>query len=125
NITLQIGTAVGIGTGLTNTQAIIDALDGSEVGRYAAKEANSMRDGGYDDWFLPSLNELKKLRDNRVLIGNFSTTWLSRYMSSSESTHTKYPAELHYHVVFFDRNDDIIEVWTKDAGTHIRAVRYF
>lgn len=125
NITLQIGTAVGIGTGLANTQAIIDALDGSEVGRYAAKEANSMRDGGYDDWFLPSLNELKKLRDNRVLIGNFSTTWLSRYMSSSESIHTKYPAELHYHVVFFDRNDDIIEVWTKDAGTHIRAVRYF
>jgi hypothetical protein len=127
NITLEIGTAVGIGTGWTNTQAIIDALDGSEVGRYAAKEADSMRDGGYDDWFLPSLNELKKLRDSRVLIGNFSTTWLSRYMSSSESTQkiTQYPPKENYHIVYFDRNDDIIEVWTKDAGTHIRAVRYF
>ncbi|NLE14802.1 MAG: hypothetical protein GX626_02875, partial [Spirochaetales bacterium] len=127
NITLQVGTAVEIGTGLTNTQAIIAALDGSEVGRYAAKEANSMRDGGYDDWFLPSFNELQRLRDNRILVGNFHTYNSSAYMSSSESTQktTLYPPNKYYHAVFFDRNDDVLNVWDKGSGAHIRAIRYF
>lgn len=43
---------------------------------------------GYDDWFLPSREELIKIWVNRDLIGGFSNT--SGYWSSSETTNQSY-----------------------------------
>lgn len=124
NTVLQIGTGVGLGTGSANTDAIILALDSSEIGLYAAKEARSYTNGDYTDWFLPSWHELLRLRDNRFLIGNFYTTGSSAYMSSSESTQGGWPAAPYYHAVQFDGN---LSDWVYDkySAAHIRAVRYF
>jgi len=51
-------TGTDIGTGKTNTTAIITA-QGTEIN--AARVSTYTRDG-FDDWFLPSLNEFNKMR---------------------------------------------------------------
>lgn len=65
------GTALG--TGLSNTNAIMAVRN---MGSFAAKICYDYvnPDTGtrvYDDWFLPSRDELAKLYDNKVAIGNF------------------------------------------------------
>lgn len=74
-------TAVEIGAGLENTAAIVTA---EGVGLYAASSANNYSSGGYSDWFLPSRNELMKVRENLYLnqLGNLSPSL--EYWSSSE-----------------------------------------
>jgi len=77
-ITGATGTAIG--TGLSNTIAII-ASQGGIATSYAAGLAASVTDGGYDDWYLPSKYELNKLYLNRTAIGGFSD---NLYWSSTE-----------------------------------------
>lgn len=55
-----------IGTGAANTQAIVDALG---AGTYAARICYDLSLGGYDDWFLPSRDELDAVWDARDLVG--------------------------------------------------------
>lgn len=52
------GLGTAIGTGKQNTTIIVTAL-GS--GNYAAKMSNDYVQGGFDDWFLPSRDELKEM----------------------------------------------------------------
>jgi hypothetical protein len=75
-------TATALGTGLTNTNAIIAAQG---TGSYAASVARNHTGGGYTDWYLPSKDELEKLRINKNAIGGFGGDW---YYSSSENTGT-------------------------------------
>jgi len=70
-----------IGTGLSNTMAIIES-QGS--GDYAAKICFDLVIDGYNDWFLPSIDELSKLYINRQIIGGFSNNY---YWSSSQYGH--------------------------------------
>jgi surface protein len=72
-------TGTAIGTGLTNTNAII-AAQGS--GSYAASIARDYNGGGYTDWFLPSKDELNQLYVNSAAIGGF--TGIFGYWSSTE-----------------------------------------
>ena len=71
-------TGTAIGTGLTNTNAII-AAQGS--GSYAASIARDYNGGGYTDWFLPSKDELNQLYVNKAAIGGFTA---NPYWSSTE-----------------------------------------
>ena len=79
-------TATIIGTGQANTQTIVNVLKTVETGSYAAKvcDDKSVTYNGktYDDWFLPSKDELDEMYKNRTMIGGFSTYW---YWSSSEA----------------------------------------
>ena len=75
-VTGAIGTAIGFGQ--ANTTAII-AIQGA--GNYAAQLCNDLTVGGYNDWFLPSKDELYKLYINKVAIGGFAD---GIYWSSSE-----------------------------------------
>ena len=56
------GTSTLIGTGLSNTNAIISA-QGTSVS-YAARLARNYTGGSYNDWYLPSQNELNKILEN-------------------------------------------------------------
>jgi len=73
-------TGTAIGTGQSNTTSIV-IIQGA--GSYAAKLCNALTVGGYNDWFLPSKDELNKLYINEVAIGGFAD---DRYWSSSESS---------------------------------------
>jgi len=73
-------TGTVIGTGLSNTNAII-ASQGETATSYAAGLARAYTGGGYTDWYLPSKDELNKLRINRDVIGGFADDY---YWSSSE-----------------------------------------
>jgi hypothetical protein len=80
------GTAVG--TGAANTAAIVAAYGAAEPdeGRtdYAARVASDLTHNGYDDWFMPSKDELSLMYQHLdgVMIGGFSA---SIYWCSSES----------------------------------------
>ena len=72
-----------IGTGLSNTNKIIQVIGGLD-NSYAAGLARLFNGGGYNDWFLPSKNELNKLYLNRLEIGGFEFKGFD-YWSSSET----------------------------------------
>jgi hypothetical protein len=82
------GTAIGIGQ--ANTTAIV-GQSGCTSG--AAYLCDHLIEGGYNDWFLPSKDELNKLYLNRVAIGGFAddTYWSSSEVSASSAwTHSFY-----------------------------------
>ena len=76
--TLISGTSTAIGTGQTNTIAIVNGC--SQTGT-AARICNDLVFNGYDDWFLPSRDELTQLESQKSVIGGFSNSF---YWSSSE-----------------------------------------
>jgi hypothetical protein len=105
------GTAVG--TGATNTSAIIDSQG---EGTYAASLCADLVLGVYGDWFLPSRDELNLMyvnlkQQNR---GGFASAW---YWSSSEN----------YGSYAWNQNfdDGLQNVNVKDYYGHVRAARAF
>jgi hypothetical protein len=70
-----------IGSGSANTDAIIAAQG---TGSYAAQICADLDLGGYDDWFLPSADELDAMFDNLAHygLGSFSA---EIYWSSTET----------------------------------------
>ena len=70
-----------IGTGQANTEKIVTTLGNDFT--YAAKVCAEKVLSGYDDWFLPSKDELNLMYINKIIIGGFSTT--SFYWSSTEN----------------------------------------
>jgi len=73
-----------IGTGNQNT---IDIEAGCSSPGIASDYCANLVQGGYSDWYLPSLQELVRLYDNRLVIGGFEQ-W-SWYWSSSEASSTQ------------------------------------
>jgi hypothetical protein len=75
-----------IGTGYQNSKAIV-----AQTGNVAASSAAALADsytstgtgGTYDDWYLPSKDELNQLYLNRAAVGGFVA---SNYWSSSEDS---------------------------------------
>ena len=78
----SISTSTAIGTGSQNT---INILSGCKTEGIAARLCGDLVLNGYNDWFLPSQDELTKLRNNRAAIGNFTETY---YWSSTQDTGT-------------------------------------
>lgn len=79
-ITSATGTATG--TGLANTNTIITS-QGATATNYAAGLARAYAGGGFNDWYLPSKDELNILYLNKVAIGGLTGTF---YWSSTEGS---------------------------------------
>lgn len=76
----NIKTYPGIGYGKSNTTQITNFYASSSLKEYAAKICEDLVLNGYDDWFLPSIDELEQMYLNKNSIGGFSPNW---YWSSS------------------------------------------
>jgi len=106
-------TAQALGTGQANTATILANCADRPI---AASVAAAVTDGGYTDWYLPSLEELRRLFQNRALIGGFNTTGVL-YWSSSEQNNT-----LSFAVSF---NNGTTFGRTKTESNRVRAIRSF
>ena len=69
----------GIGFGKANTLAILQSCSTPNI---AARICENYTLGGYDDWYLPSKDELNELYLSKDLVGGFSDYY---YWSSTES----------------------------------------
>ncbi len=111
-------TEYAIGTGLANTNKIIQAQGGNAY-KYPAYFARVKRDGGFADWFLPSRDELSKLCSNKIAIGMTSG---STYWSSSEDI----DKETNYKAWAASFGSCGIQIWYKQSHQYkVRALRYF
>jgi uncharacterized repeat protein (TIGR02543 family) len=80
--TLNGNTSTAIGTGKANSDAIITQSGTTASSNSAAEVCEAYVGGGYNDWFLPSRDELAQLYTNQDMgqWGGFE----DRYWSSSE-----------------------------------------
>jgi hypothetical protein len=82
------GTAIGIGTGKENTRIIVEFYSESTE-TYAANLCNDYAYGGFDDWFLPSKDELNLMYTNLKQHGlgdlNNVVYWSSSQISTDSS----------------------------------------
>ena len=120
------GTSAAVGTGQANTTAIVN---GCPTAGLAARLCDDLVYGGYDDWFLPSKDELNLMWENLAdsdgnnsnsgpsdpnNIGGFEVTF---YWSSSE-----FSVFFAWRQYFVD-GDQVIN--SKDYVTRVRAIRAF
>jgi len=109
-----------IGTGKSNTQAIVKSCGESKI---AAKLCTEYRGGGKIDWFLPSKDELDLMSINLHLngIGGFAYFY---YWSSSESN-AAHNAWLQSFYLGGEENYENKYNSSKNSTGRVRAVRAF
>ena len=123
--TLVPGTGTAVGTGASNTSAAV-TLGCSNTGE-AINLASNLTHNGYNDWFLPSLDELTEIYNNKTtidaaLLANGGTALSIRYWSSSQ--HTPSPSVVNS--VWVKRIDTGYESPTsKNNPMPVRAIRAF
>jgi hypothetical protein len=78
------GTRSEIGTGKKNTESIVTYADQNEKSAHAATVCDTLVSGGYDDWFMPSLDELDLMYKNLKQKG-LSGFKDDQYWSSSQN----------------------------------------
>ena len=103
------GTAIG--TGKQNT---IDILAGCATAGIAARRCMGVTINGYNDWYLPSKDELGKLYINKTAIGSFVSTG---YLSSSEIDSGN--------VWSVNFSNGTPSSFSKSTSSRVRAVRSF
>jgi hypothetical protein len=84
------GTQTNIGSGKRNTQLIVEYLGRTGESGRAAQLCDSLNVDGYDDWFLPSKDELNLMYRNlkQKGLGDFSSNWY--WSSSQDSTNSSW-----------------------------------
>ncbi|HKL60387.1 MAG TPA: YDG domain-containing protein, partial [Sphaerochaeta sp.] len=115
------------GAGFSNTNTIIDTIGSNNAAGIARrfKEWDNYNGGGFryaEDWFLPSLEELKALHANESKIGGFIPGY--GYWSSSESSSSLYSSDkcaMGTHM----GTGGAVNAFYKDVTRKVRAVRYF
>ena len=108
------GTAIG--TGYQNT---VDIVNGDTFSNKAADYCSILVSGGYDDWFLPSIDELGLMYTNLKMagLGNFALDYF--YWSSSESDNNN---AMRY---IFGYSSGNAYSSGKSVGNMVRAIRAF
>ena len=85
------------------------------MGNYAARLCYDLELGGYDDWFLPSKNELNELYKQKDVVGGFASSdyyWSSLEFDSGQASKQSFGTGNRY-------------ISTKNFNDYVRAVRAF
>ncbi|MEQ3498629.1 hypothetical protein ABMY20_02600 [Tenacibaculum sp. SSH1-16] len=114
-------TGTAIGTGQTNTQEIIAVCPEVPI---AAKLTSDLSLNGYDDWFLPSKDEIHELYINKSIVNETITAYggspftnTTHWSSSQDSTTTGW--------AFYQAFNGFEGSEQKSLELHVRAVRAF
>jgi hypothetical protein len=102
-----------IGTGKENTKNILDYCNLKS----AAKVCFSMNSGGYNDWFLPSKDELTQVYSNIDQLGGYPSGSYGVWSSTEYDENNSY-------VMSFDGNGNWVTL-PKSYGFYVRPIRYF
>jgi len=119
-------TKTEMGSGAANTSAIISVYNNSN---YAANICKKYNGGGFSDWYLPSLDELKLIYENvgpsskLKNTGKFNNDMMASYWSSSESPNQSSFGGKYAWAIFF--NDGTAQESTKNNASYVRAIRAF
>ena len=107
------GTLTALGSGAANTVLIVTL--GCNNPSYAARICSDLVLNGYDDWFLPSKDELNQLYLQRALIGGFANSyyWCSTEMNAD-----------YVYIQFLGGGGNQTNSY-KDSYWHLRAIRAF
>ena len=112
NTNTTVGTSTTIGSGLSNTNAMVTQ---DNTANRAGTICRSYTGGGKTDWFLPSKDELNQLYLKRTIVGGFVTA--SNYWSSSEGSFVN--SFFQYFNNGFSSSDG------KSVALHVRPIRAF
>lgn len=118
---MEVGTATATGTGEANTESLVGAMGETGEGiTYAAKacvDYSITVDGvAYDDWFLPSKDELALMFEN-LEVNGFGSFASSSYWSSSEySAGSAWEQDFSSGFQYYS---------SRDSGNRVRPVRAF
>jgi hypothetical protein len=114
-------TGAAIGTGTTNTAVIITA-QGAVQTNYAAGLAKAYGGGGFNDWFLPSKDELYEMYLNKAAIDASATANgganFSNYYWSSTEVDSNYALDQNF-------GSGSQNYYSKNNTDFVRAVRAF
>jgi hypothetical protein len=112
--TILGGTFIGIGKGQINTASIVNGCNSANIAAYIC---DTLVLNGYNDWYLPSRDELNKLYINKNAIGLFAEGY---YWSSSEAYN-----DTAWMQNFYTGYGGIQIAYYKYQTNNIRAVRSF
>ena len=110
--TISGADGIAIGTGNQNT---LDIMAGCSTVGIAARICGDLVLNSYSDWYLPSKDELNKLRLNNATIGGFSNSY---YLTSTENGSTTSYCQMFPGGV-------VGNSLKSDTGFRIRAIRAF
>ncbi len=126
-------TGTAIGTGKTNTSLLVSAMGESgekaydyngtsyiATPYYAANLCSKLSYGGYDDWFLPSYDELCQMYAQKSSIGGLEDSY---YWSSSEDSTVYGSGDLCAFLIDLSDGEDMPSDRTNEH--YIRPVRAF
>ena len=115
-------TGIAVYTGSANTTTIINVQGATETD-YAAGLARAYTGGGYDDWFLPSKDELNQMYTNKATINTTaSANGGSDFAAASYWSSTEVDISFAWFQIF---NNGFQLSYSKDFEIGVRAVRAF
>jgi hypothetical protein len=109
-----------IGTGNQNT---IDIMNGCATTGIAAHLCGDLNQGGYTDWYLPSIGELGKLYLNRAVIGMQFGMFGGNYWSSTEYNNDS--SAWYQNFADSQYGGGQQDYANKGTGLYVRAIRAF
>jgi fibronectin type 3 domain-containing protein len=111
------GTGTAIGTGIANTAELVTHDHGTPSSgsglHLAARACADYSYGGYDDWFLPSLDEMCRITYLKAQVFSSTYYWSSSEISSSEAWRNYFGIGIQY------------QNYLKHNGFRVRPVRAF
>jgi hypothetical protein len=125
----NLSTRLAIGEGKRNTDRLVTVMGESahaadqgaqQTQFYAAKLCDDLVYNSYDDWFLPSRDELIAMDEQKAFIPNISDSVnLIYYWSSSEGATSAEESK----VIHFTDGQEV--EWTRDKDGLVRCIRRF